>query len=547
MNKRKFLKPNTADETFCVLDFETTGLSGIHNRVIEVGLVKIRRKKIVETYSSFINPRVLLPDNIKQLTGISDDDLIDAPCFEDIALKIKSFISGNILVAHNLSFDYSFLANEFKRAEIDLPPLKTLCTLKLSRKLFPELKSKSLGNVVRFLKVRHKDVHRALGDSLATSKILLKMISIAESKFGIKNVNELIAFVNQNDSFGKNNPKKFAPENFKLPDNPGVYFFKDKFDKVIYIGKSKSLKQRINNHFQDSASAKSHKIVKKSSSVEFQETKTELSALIKESELIKEFNPKFNSLLKKYPQSYFLTINRNEKFPLPEVSDNFNFDERDYFGPFVRRDDVNLMIDIINKSFELRECNDKMFLKSQGCYLSLIERCIAPCQNPQPDNYSKELLKVYDFLTGNNSLAIERLINKMKVYSENKKYEEAAEIRDTIKIITNQIDRTSILKEPINKTNVIIKIFSQNFPEYLLIKEGKVFIKDFDGCDDQKFIELIDEFYNKTLFTNITLCDKDLNRIRITLSWLIKNRNCYKIYYLNNFTSSERLFNSVSY
>jgi len=135
----------------------------------------------------------------------------------------------------------------------------------------------------------------------------------------------------------------------------------------------------------------------------------------------------------------------------------------------------------------------------------------------------------------------------MKFFSENKKYEEAGEIRDTLQIIMNQIERTSILKEPINKTNVLIKIFSQNYPELLLIKEGKVFIKDFDGCDNNKFISLINEFYDKALFTNIILENKDLNRIRITLSWLLKHRNCCTIYYLSDFNSTESLFNSVSY
>ena len=547
MNKKDFLEPSINDSTFCVLDFETTGLSGIHNRVIEIGLVKIRNKKIIDTYSSFINPKVFLHDKIKELTGIQDDDLIDAPAFEDIALKIKTFIKGTVLVAHNLSFDFSFLTNEFKRAKIKLPPLQTLCTLKLSQKLFPELESKSLGSVVKFLKVRHRDVHRALGDSMATTKILLKMISIVESKFGIKKINELLTFSNQKQSFSKSNSKNMVVENFKLPDSPGVYFFKDKFDKVIYIGKSKSLKQRINNHFQDSASAKSHKIIKKSTSVEFQETKTELSALIRESELIKEFNPKFNSLLKKYPQSYFLTINKNSEFPKPEMTNNFDFDERDYFGPFIHRDEVNLMIDIVNKSFELRECSEKVFSRARGCYLSDIERCIAPCLDKSLENYTVELSKVYEFLSGRKSTAVERLINKMKFFSENKKYEEAGEIRDTLQIIMNQIERTSILKEPINKTNVLIKIFSQNYPELLLIKEGKVFIKDFDGCDNNKFISLINEFYDKALFTNIILENKDLNRIRITLSWLLKHRNCCTIYYLSDFNSTELLFNSVSY
>ncbi|GAB4141469.1 MAG: DEDD exonuclease domain-containing protein [Ignavibacteriales bacterium] len=547
MNKKNnSISNKISDQTFCVIDFETTGLSAVENRVIEVGIVKLRRKKVIDTYSTFVNPGVLLPEKIKMLTGIQDEDLIYAPSFENVALKIKAFISNSVLVAHNLSFDYSFLYNEFKRAEIELPPLMTLCTLKLSKKLFPELESKSLGSVVKYLKVRHKDVHRALGDSLATAKILMKMISLIETNNHIETIDELIRFSSDKNPNQYNQSISLRIDEQNIPQNPGVYFFKDKFDKIIYIGKSKSLRQRIGNHFQESAPKKSKKIIKKSSLFEYEETKSELSALIKESELIKEFNPKFNVLLKKYPKSYFLKMNIPSSFPMPEMTDEFNFDGCDYFGPFIRKDDVKTMINIINKSFELRECNDKIFSKSNKCYLGEIDRCVAPCINKSLDKYNKELEKVYKFLSGQNSIAIERLLSKMKSYAENKKYEEAADIRDTLKIIMNQIDRTSLLKEPINKTNVLIKIESGLNREFVLIKEGRVFINDLDGFDMMRLFILIEDFYNKTIFIENKFSAKDLNRIRITLSWLIKNKNSYKLHYLQDYASVEELQKVIS-
>lgn len=539
--KNNSIENSITNQTFCIIDFETTGLSGIHDRVIEVGIVKIRKNKIIDTFSSLVNPGIIIPEKIKMLTGISNEDLAYAPTFDDIALKIKSFITNSILVAHNLSFDYSFLYNEFKRSEIELPQLRTLCTLKLSKKLFPDLESKSLGSLVKHFKVRHKNVHRALGDSIATAKILIKMISILQSRNETQTIDDLIRFSSERNINPQNINGDLNFVEYDIPQNPGVYFFKDKYDKIIYVGKSKSLRKRISNHFQDSAPKKSKKIIKKSVKFEFSETKSELSALIKESELIKELTPSLNKLLKKYPKSYFLKINKSSSFPIPEMTNEFYFDGSDYFGPFIRNEDVKTIINIINKSFELRECDDKFFKKAKGCYLSDIGRCVSPCTNNSVEKYNRELEKVYQFLSGKNAIAIDRLLSKMKSYSENKKYEEAADVRDTLKILMNQINRTSLLKEPINKTNVLIKIKSGINQEIVFIKEGRVFIYGFDGIDFVKLFELIEDFYNKTIFVEDKISEKDLNRIRITLSWLIKNKNSYQLYYLQDFSSMQEI------
>ncbi len=143
-----------SEATFSVIDFETTGTSPKNSRAIEIGIVKIENLKIVDSYQSLINPGHLIPPFISSLTGIENEDVIDAPSFEDISQEIKDFIEDTILVGHNLPFDYAFLSGEFERAEIILPKLQQVCTLKLSRSLFPELKSKALGSMVKHFRIK---------------------------------------------------------------------------------------------------------------------------------------------------------------------------------------------------------------------------------------------------------------------------------------------------------------------------------------------------------------------------------------------------------
>ena len=179
---------------FSVLDFETTGTSGAKNRAIEIGIVKVKDYKILDSFQTFINPGCSVPYYITNLTGITNEDVHDAPFFEDITSQIVDFIGDSILVAHNMPFDYSFLKNEFLRADLIVPQNQTMCTLKLARKLYPELKSKSLGNLVKHFGIKHKNVHRALGDAMVTAKLLIKMITQLAEDQNITKINELLAY-----------------------------------------------------------------------------------------------------------------------------------------------------------------------------------------------------------------------------------------------------------------------------------------------------------------------------------------------------------------
>lgn len=549
MNSNEILDLQINEAEFCVLDVETTGTSAYSCRVIEIGLVKIKDLQITETFRAFINPGREIPYFITQLTGIQNSDVYDAPYFDEVADKIIDFIGSSITVAHNAQFDLSFLKSEFQNA--GLPKLNnlSLCTLKLARKMFPEIKSKSLGSVVRHLGITHKNVHRALGDATVTGKILLKMISDLTKQNKIRLVSDLInlqytPIVKENFRLIK---KKLVNDFIKIPNEPGVYLFKNSKDEIIYVGKAKALKDRVKSYFSSTTEKKTRRIVRLASKLDFQTTNGELTALLAEAELIKIHKPVCNVQLKKYSQTYFIRINKKTEFASIEQNNKFDFDDNDYFGPYNNQDIVKNLIEIINKTFLLRECDDKEWNKKKECYLAQINRCIAPCTNTSiKEEYVNELQNVYDFLSGKNQIALDRLLNKMKSLSEKQKYEEAAQIRDLVNLILAQIHKTSIIAEPINRANLLLVINNSDRKDYLLLIAGKVFIRNNIISSEESFDTALDDYFNNTTSLFHKVEERDLEKIKIVLSWLIRNRNEVNVYYLKDYISKDELFAAAS-
>ena len=178
--------------TFVVVDTETTGSTAAQDRVIEIGAVKVRAGKILDTYQTFLNPERFIPHNVMQIHNISDMMVKDAPTFGVIADELLSFMGEeSIFTAHNVEFDREFLNYEFQR--IGYPRLihQPLCTLKLARKLFPDFKKHNLVSLAETLRIPHPHAHRALDDSITTARILLLMFDqlSREGKTRLEDIN----------------------------------------------------------------------------------------------------------------------------------------------------------------------------------------------------------------------------------------------------------------------------------------------------------------------------------------------------------------------
>ncbi len=271
---------------YAILDIETTGGQFNEEGITEIAIYKYNGHEIVDQFISLVNPEIPIQPFVVKLTGINNAMLRSAPKFFEIAKRIIEMTNGCVLVAHNASFDYRILRTEFRRLGYDFNQ-QTLCTVELSKKLLPEQPSHSLGKLVRALGIPMADRHRASGDAMATVK-LFKMLLDKDLEKNI--VKELIK-----TEMIKGIAPKLLDIVEHLPSKTGIYYIHREDGGIIFIGKSKNIKKRVNQHFTGiTKSAK--KIQHEVFTVTYEETGSELIAVLKESEEIKINRPIYNRM-----------------------------------------------------------------------------------------------------------------------------------------------------------------------------------------------------------------------------------------------------------
>jgi DNA polymerase-3 subunit epsilon len=286
---------------YAVVDIETTGGHASANGITEVAINIHDGNQIVESYTTLINPKQPIPVYITALTGIDDTMLQDAPAFEDVALQIYQLLNDKIFVAHNVNFDYSFLKHHLAAAGYDLQ-CKKLCTVRLSRKLIPGKSSYSLGKLCTALQIPIQNRHRAAGDADATS-ILFNLL-LDHDQEGV--IAEMLKKTSKEQVLPPHLDKASI---LRLPNQPGVYYFKDSKGKIVYVGKAKDLKKRVTSHFTGNTPNRQRQdFLRTIHHVDYVICGTELMALILEANEIKRLWPENNRAMKRYEHKYDLYV-----------------------------------------------------------------------------------------------------------------------------------------------------------------------------------------------------------------------------------------------
>jgi DNA polymerase III subunit epsilon len=276
---------------YAIIDIETTGGNASRERITEIAIYVHDGEKVVNEYSTLINPECKVPPFVARLTGISDEMLVNAPKFFEVARNIVEITEGCTFVAHNAAFDYSFVKQEFLNLGYKYKR-PVLCTVKMSRKLLPGHVSYSLGNLCNSLGIQITSRHRAAGDALATVKLFERLLSVDPT-------------LSQIPTDGLH-PALDRSIFSRLPSTAGVYYFHDENGKLLYIGKSKNIHSRVLSHFQNSTTNKAIEMRSNTASISFEETGSELIALLLESDEIKKHKPLHNRLQRRTTYKYGL-------------------------------------------------------------------------------------------------------------------------------------------------------------------------------------------------------------------------------------------------
>lgn len=276
---------------YAIIDIETTGGNASRERITEIAIFVHDGLRIVNEYSTLVNPECKVPPFVARLTGISDEMLVDAPKFYEVAREIVEITEGCTFVAHNAAFDYSFVKQEFLNLGYKYKR-PVLCTVKMARKLLPGHKSYSLGNLCNSLGIQITSRHRASGDALATVKLFERLLSVDPT-------------LSQIPTDGLH-PSLDRSIFSRLPSTAGVYYFHDENGKLLYIGKSKNIRARVLSHFQNSSTNKAIEMRSNTASISYEETGSELIALLLESDEIKKHKPLHNRLQRRTLYKYGL-------------------------------------------------------------------------------------------------------------------------------------------------------------------------------------------------------------------------------------------------
>jgi len=379
---------------YAIVDIETTGGKFNEEGITEIAIYKFDGHEIVDQFISLVNPEKAIQPFVVNLTGINNKMLINAPKFYEVAKRIVEITEGCIFVAHNTSFDYRILGTEFRRLGFDFVR-ETLCTVELSKKLIPDLPSYSLGKLVRSLGIPVTDRHRASGDALATVKLFKLLLSKDTEKTIIT-------------SALKTKPKhQLEPKLLDiletLPSKTGVYYIHNKNGDIIYIGKSKNIKNRINQHFTG-VTAKSKKIQINVSNVTFETTGSELVALLKESEEIKRNKPLYNKTLRKRLFTTGLYHATNEEGYI-ELSIDKADGRRRSITTFTNRQNGRTFLEKVVDDYNLCQKLTGLYNSKTSCFRYELDNCLGACVNEEsPEDYNKranQFLKKHSYSNKN--------------------------------------------------------------------------------------------------------------------------------------------------
>jgi DNA polymerase-3 subunit epsilon len=369
-----------AAENFVFVDLETTGGSAAHDRITEVGIVRVEGGAVVDEWSSLVNPDCPIPSDIEAFTGISDAMVANAPRFAALAATLVDKLRGAVFVAHNARFDYSFLRSEFRKVGMNFSAT-VLCTVKLSRRLYPEHARHNLDAVIERHGLSCNARHRALGDALVLRDFWFKLRrEIPAAELGAAQDQAVLAVV----KLPANLPPDLPDE---LPEGPGVYRYFGADDALLYIGRSNSLRTRVLAQLGlEQGGSRDQQLAAQVRRVDWRQTAGELGALLLETEWTKTQKPLYNRQRNRHadPVTLRLAADGAGRVETQRVDSLAPEDLKTSFGVFHSEKDARKALTDIARAQQL--CLKVLGLEQSAgsCFALQVGKCRGACTGKEP-------------------------------------------------------------------------------------------------------------------------------------------------------------------
>ena len=354
---------------YAIVDIETTGGTPANSKITEIAIIITDGVKIQDKYETLVNPEQKIPYNITRITGIDDAMVANSPRFFEVGKTILEYLKGRTFVAHNVNFDYGQIKREYQDLGFEFEASK-LCTVRMSRKVFPGLPSYSLGKLSKSLGVELTQHHRAMADTAATTEIFHMILEKDKEAQEV----DLLSM-------------KLGVD--KLPNKPGVYYFFDFEGNIIYIGKSICIRKRVQSHMNNYKTPKGLKIIENIHTIDFEITGNETMALLYENMAIKTHKPKHNRRQMKTKFPFGIQINRESDYHFLEVV-SVDQDSETVLDFSSRRDAIGFMKKSID-NYEL--CQKINGLENHNrvgsCFRHQMHNCHGACiEEESTDDYN---------------------------------------------------------------------------------------------------------------------------------------------------------------
>lgn len=379
----KLFRFGLMQHNYAIIDIETTGGIPGKDKITEIAIVIFDGNSIVDTFSSLINPERSIPYEITRITGITDDMVADAPRFYEVAKKVVELTENTIFVAHNVRFDYGFIQEEFRSLGYTFSR-SHICTVVLSRKTFPGLRSYALGNLIRHFGISVNNRHRALDDALATTDILGRIL--------IRQEHQVEQFVKTETKDGTL-PQNISLQQIEnLPEVTGVYYMINTYGHVIYVGKSINVRKRVMQHFT-AHDLKRHKLESRVADIKCHPTGSELLALLKESVDIKTLQPDINKAQRSKNFPYFIYYYLDDKGYIQfkwaksaQKSDNI----KGILNHYISRNVVRNQLLRVTEKYTLCPGMAGIHDLQGTCFYYQTGSCLGACQQEEsPESYNQ--------------------------------------------------------------------------------------------------------------------------------------------------------------